>query len=148
MADRPVRYKVYTAPPRKLKKRRTKTGKPFTLFISILGICTLLFLAWLAVAKLSKPYLISHSESKQIEVIEKNINTLDAENESLRKEIKYLKSQRGVEVEARKLGWVKDGEVAVVVEKRSRTEKEWPAAPQQKESRWKSFWGRIAGAFK
>lgn len=145
MADRPVRYKVYTAPARRLKRRK-KPSRVLGVLITILGVCVLLLVVWLTLAKLTKPYLISHGESKQIEEIEKQIAELEADNKKLREEIDYIKSPRGIEIEARKLGWVKEGEVAIVVENKALTVNPVQPRTEKKESGWSAFWRKITGA--
>lgn len=67
-------------------------------------------------AKAVKPYLIYYNENKEIAEIQKQIATEKAENARLKHELKNLDTRLGMEVEARKQGWVKPGEVAVILE--------------------------------
>ena len=63
-----------------------------------------------------KPYLITYNESREIAKIKKQIAEAKAENARLKRELAYLKTPLGKEVEARKQGWVRPGEIAVILE--------------------------------
>lgn len=67
-------------------------------------------------AKLVKPYIIYRTENKEIAEIQKQIAAEKAENTRLKRELRDLDTRLGKEVEARKQGWVKPGEVAVILE--------------------------------
>lgn len=83
----------------------------------VLAIGAFILLAVGAViAKAARPYLITYNEAREIEQIKRQIAEAEAENKALREDIAYLQTKRGKEVEARKLGWVKKGEIAVIVE--------------------------------
>ena len=83
-------------------------------------------------AKASKPYVISYRESKDIAVIRKQIAEAEAENKSLKSQIGYLKTDRGKIVEARKLGFVRNGEISIVVGKPEDCEDSADRAPAKR----------------
>lgn len=87
----------------------------------VLASFVLLVSCYMVVAKVSKPYLISYRESKDIIDIKRQITEAKDENRSLKDQIEYLKTDRGKVAEARKLGFVKSGEISLVVGKQDRT---------------------------
>lgn len=93
-----------------------------------------------AVGKMAKPYVVGHREGKEIAEIKRQIAEAESENRELKAAIEYLSTPAGVEVEARKLGWVKKGEIAVVVE-RPRSEQS-TVGPVEDADRV-SFWRRV-----
>jgi len=101
------------------------------------------------VSKAARPYLISHAESKEISEINRQIAEANAENRALKKEIAYLSTPEGKEAEARKLGWVKAGEVAIVIERpqNSQGKAVQSADSLERESFWHAAGRRILGLF-
>jgi hypothetical protein len=70
------------------------------------------------IGKGAKPYLVGYTANKEIAQINQQIAHEKARQKDLSKQIGYLQTPAGMESEARKLGWVKEGEVAVVVDDR------------------------------
>jgi cell division protein FtsL len=132
------------------KKRPTRRTKTIRVIVSSLVIVIILAMAWKVVAKSIKPYRIGYSESKDIIEIKKQIAEAEAENKALKADIEYLKRPEGKLVEARKLGFVKEGEVAVVIEQPDRKQFEIDHIknpPPAEESYWKSLKRKIAKFF-
>jgi cell division protein FtsB len=103
------------------------------------------------VAKAIRPYREASLQSRQLAETKQQISSLDSENDSLRRRIAYLKTSDGIIVEARKMGYLKSGEIPFVVEglsqpdeplDASRVAPEPPNAPQ---SRAKRLWRRLTG---
>jgi cell division protein FtsL len=108
--------------PKKLKivsstsRKKTRSQKVVRALAVVLGTCVMLFCAYMVLAKATRPYLISYAESKEITDAKQQIAQAKAEHERLQRDIEYMKTPSGQEEEARKLGWVKQGEISVVVE--------------------------------
>lgn len=65
--------------------------------------------------KAARPFLLYVQESQENRRIEKQIAELRSENSTLRQRITYIKTPPGAEAEARALGWVREGEVSLVI---------------------------------
>ena len=118
----------------------------FFLLVAVAGVA-IFFGA--VISKAARPYLISYGESREIAQVKKEIAEAQAENNTLKRDINYLSTLKGKEAEARKLGWVKEGEVALVVQQPEDAEsKEIEQAKQQaKEPIWRTAGRRILELF-
>ena len=132
----------YGSTGRKLRRRRPAVARYFRAFLVVSASCVILVIISMGIAKIVRPYLISYGQSKETAEIERQIDETKKENKALKRDLKYLNRPEGKEVEARKLGWVKEGEVALVVGKPHKSESEDQAA-----SSAGSFWRRIANMF-
>ncbi|MCL6518791.1 MAG: septum formation initiator family protein [Armatimonadetes bacterium] len=125
----------------RLRKRPKKAYR----FLLILGYSFATILAvlclWHIVSKITEPYILDSRESREKTQIEREIARIEAENRNLRSEIAYLKTKAGIEAEARKLGMVKEGEIALIVQSPSKEESERSAG----ENAHPNIWQRIAG---
>lgn len=114
-------------------------------------LVVLLFIAiiWLVLAKAIKPYRISYVESREIADVRNQIAQAEADNKRLKEDIEYIQKPEGKMVEARKLGFVKEGEVAVVVEQpdREQYERDQMKTPPVKDTFLQSWKKRITGFF-
>lgn len=140
--------------PHQVVRRKTRRRRPlFARFIRVVlmlaVIASILFCAKAVIVKAARPYLISYGESKESSEIKLQMAEAYAESKVLKKEIPHLLSPEGMEAEARKLGWVKKGEVAIVVEqpKQSQIERSGPAGPSERESCWHVIGRHILGLF-
>lgn len=102
-----------TAGPKRRRSRRPHYTRMIVIVLSITGI---LLGVGAVIGKGAKPYLVGHTEGREIEQINRQIAQEEARRIDLNKQIEYLQTPAGMESEARKLGWVKEGEVAVVVD--------------------------------
>ncbi len=128
----------YWSRPRKRKSGLRRLARASLMGITLAGV---LLGAGGVIAKVAKPYLVGRGEARKISEINRQIGELESENEELTKEISYLSTPSGMEAEARKLGWVKEGETAVVVEG---SQNEAAFAESQRAGR-RSFWQRVGG---
>lgn len=94
------------------------------------------------VAKITRPYLISYGESREVSNLKRQIASATAENRQLKSDINSIGKSQGKEAEARKLGWVKKGEIAIVVEQPQKTGLE-----SAEERAGKSCWQRVGDWF-
>ncbi len=103
------------------KKRGRRTAR------RILGLWARLALLTLAVgvlavaafglaAKAVKPYREAQRQTRQLARAQSEASALDSENDALRQRIAYLKTPQGQMEEARKMGYVRPGEIPFVVE--------------------------------
>ncbi|GEM_PF-2714977 len=98
------------------KKRRSKQTRYTRIAVTTLAIAGVLFGVGAVISKAAKPYVVGYSESREITEITQQIAEEEARRRELKSEIRYLQTPAGMEAEARKLGWVKEGEISVVVE--------------------------------
>ncbi|HHX38384.1 MAG TPA: hypothetical protein GX715_00330 [Armatimonadetes bacterium] len=69
-------------------------------------------LVWLTCAAL-RPYLLDREEVAAIRRLSAEVAAVEAQNDALRRRIAVLKTPKGIEVEARRLGWVQPGEILI-----------------------------------
>ena len=65
--------------------------------------------------KIVRPFQLCSAEGREERRIAREIETLSKENAALERQIDYLKTPRGVAEAARKLGYVKPGEIMLVI---------------------------------
>lgn len=68
------------------------------------------------VTKAIRPYREAGAQKSQMTVTRRQIADIDQQNAALRQHIAYLQTDDGVATEARKMGFVKPGEIPIVVE--------------------------------
>lgn len=73
----------------------------------------MLVLLGLAGAWAIQPFILAHQETRQIRALQAEVAALEAKNEALRRRARILNTPKGIEVEARRLGWVRPGEVLI-----------------------------------
>lgn len=105
-----------------MKQRRSRTrtlAKRLERAIRVGALITVAVLGlWIistSSKKVARPFNLYISEASENQRIEQQISELKAENEAMRRRIDYLKTPAGSESEARALGWVREGEVSLVV---------------------------------
>lgn len=84
------------------------------LLLCFLGV--LVFLAVALVAKAVRPYREAQGQSVQLARTQAESSALAAQNALLTRHIAYLKTSDGVASEARKMGYLRPGEIPIVVE--------------------------------
>lgn len=108
--------KVIHIKPRKTKKSRSRKTRFARIAVMSLAAAGVLFVAGSVIGKVLEPYVVGYGENREIAQVTEQIRQLEAERRDLKRQIRYVQTPAGMEAEARKLGWVKEGEVAVVVE--------------------------------
>jgi len=128
---------------------RARFARALRVVLALASAIAVLCVLGTLISKAARPYLISHAESKEISEINRQIAEANAENRALKKEIAYLSTPEGKEAEARKLGWVKAGEVAIVIEQPQDSQGEGgqSADSSGRESFWHAAGRRILGLF-
>lgn len=121
-------YNLHEEIPSRAQRRRRAGRKPariLPLWARVTLLALAVFVMALAVvglvAKAIKPYQEARQQSRQLQQTKKQIGSLDAENDSLRRRIAYLRTTDGIIVEARKMGYRKPGEIPFVVESPSQS---------------------------
>lgn len=111
------------APRRAKPSRKSQWKKPprilgvwarVALLFCFLGV--LVFLAVALVAKAVRPYREARAQSVQLARTQAESSALAAQNALLQRHITYLKTSDGVASEARKMGYLRPGEIPIVVE--------------------------------
>lgn len=132
---------------------RRKSDKPFKppkflrmLLILVIAVAGLYCVKATAV-KILKPYVISYGESKEIDEIKKQIAVASAENRQIKRDISYVATPQGKEAEARKLGWVKKGEVTLVVDQPQQPKFTVEPSVAVKRTFWQNTSWRLVGMF-
>lgn len=108
---------------RREKKTKTVAKKiERAIRFGIVGAAIILsvWIAFSCVKKTVRPFNLYFIEARETKHIDNDIKKLKTENASLRNKANYLKTKEGAETEARQLGWVRKGEIALVVEKQSK----------------------------
>ena len=99
---------------RRAKRRRRKfpwaPGLRKAAWIVIVGF----ILARLAVTG-ATPYLTRLRVSRETEQCQRKLDAVRKENERLQSEVSFLSSPNGLEAEARRMGYVRKGEIALIM---------------------------------
>ena len=144
---------MVTTMPKRIHRKRPKTKRRFKAprFLRVLLVLVViavgLYLGWLVARKISKPYVISYTESTEIASIQKQIADAKTENSQLKRDLEYLATPQGKEAEARRLGWVKKGETALVVQQPAQPQFQGEQSEAMKESFWQSVCRSVVKVF-
>ena len=135
------------APRRRIPRRRPPLRPWMKHSLLVLLIAMMLAISVVAVIKIVRPYREARQQSQQLARNRAKLAAIRAQNAELRQRIAYLKTDDGQTTEARKLGFVRPGEIPIVVEDTSAPSAPAasPAAPRTPHSAPHSFWGRWAG---
>lgn len=122
-----------------------------TLLVAAVGV--LGFIMFGLITKALRPYLEARVQKGQMSTTQGQIARLDRENADLRRRIAYLKTPDGMTTEARKMGYVKPGEIPIIVEGQTPAPGISPAPPPpaaapppaREGSRARRLWRRIIG---
>ncbi len=111
--------------PKERRRRRKKSAILAKLAVIVALSCAALVVFAIG-NKIVRPFRLWFVEKQSVNQLQTKLAELKHENIELQAKREYLKSAAGAENEARRLGYVSPGEVAVVIE----TSK--PKAPAQK----------------
>lgn len=79
---------------------------------AVLCVAAVLLLGYLGVVAL-RPFLLDREARAEVRRLKAAVAAAEAANEALRQRIPLLKTEKGIEVEARRHGWVRPGEVLI-----------------------------------
>lgn len=140
--------------------RRKKVGwkRPRRIFslwarvgMAVAVIVVSIFLAINLIAKAARPYREAGIQKSQLSATVQRSDALATENAALARRIMYLKSPQGIASEARKMGYLRPGEIPMVVEGSAERslDRTVPAAPRLLPSRSgdpiRKFWSQMLG---
>lgn len=107
-------------------KKRTRTTRPasrrgrrtrnnLTIAVRVVCVVALLVGGALLFNKIKRPIALLHNERRERDRVVAEYNSLRDENEKLRRQLAYIKTSRGITQAARKQGFVKPGEISLVI---------------------------------
>lgn len=148
------RHEAANPPPRRSKPGRRGPRRILGLwarlamlvvFIGVLGI-----MAVRLVAKIIHPYSEAGTQTRQLSASWQQLAMLDEDNTSLRQKIADLRTPSGITREARKMGYVRPGEIPFVVEGQMPSSSlnvptALPAAVAPAPGRAARFWHHLTG---
>lgn len=103
-------------PPRRRKPRRTVLNAVVlpALKTGILVLIVVIVSAAI-INKIARPFKLWNREDREVRQVAAELSALRKENVELERRLRYLKTPEGVAQAARRLGWVKPGEVSLVL---------------------------------
>jgi cell division protein FtsB len=99
-------------PPRRRRPKRSVWRK---IVWPLIKISVIAALAVFIIGKVARPFRLYGREYRETKQIAFQLESLREENAALERRIKYLKTAEGSAQAARKLGWVKPGEITLVL---------------------------------
>lgn len=103
------------------------------------------------IAKAIRPYREARAQQRQLADTQRQIAALDVQNDALKRRIAYLKTPDGVTHEARKMGYLKPGEIPLVFEgapvaaQAPAAPSTLPPQPTSPGARARRWWRRLTG---
>jgi hypothetical protein len=146
MATRVSRTGQRSSTRRRGGRRRSRAVKLLKVMLQILVAFAIAYCVKAAIAKAARPTVINYREKKEVALLQQQIGAARAENIQLKGDITDIDTKPGKVSEARKLGWVKKGETAIVVEQPQKTALE-TAEPIAGKSCWRRAGDWLAGLF-
>lgn len=127
------------------KKRRKKPVlglmPRFGLIVLVVGFAAVASIA--IGTKIAQPYEMMHQERAQVATLKTALDQTDAQNAAMQQQADYLTRPDGEEAAARAQGYVKPGEVSLIIEQPSAAT---PAsAPDGFADRMRRAWNHLVG---
>ncbi|MFQ3548874.1 MAG: septum formation initiator family protein [Armatimonadota bacterium] len=111
-----VNYAESRIPPKRRKVKPKFWKKRFVqLIFAVIISASAIFVVHSIALKLLEPYKLYNAEAKELENIKTELAQIKSENAALERKIKYLKTPEGAAAAARENGWVKQGEIILVL---------------------------------
>ncbi len=98
----------------RLRRRRKRSVWRKTI-IPIIGAFLAVMFVVACINKVVRPFKLYSREYQATEELRRQYESCKRENVTLQRRIKYLKTQTGAAQAARELGWVKPGEITLVL---------------------------------
>lgn len=106
-------------PKRASRQRSRRRRRPRSYPLQLLGAATLvagiLFVAVIVVEKAVHPYWLGHQVGQEVATLQSKLRAQQQRNAALRQEVRYLKSDEGAEVLARRAGYHRPGEQVLLL---------------------------------
>ena len=94
------------------RRRRLRTWQKFLLATIIVAVG---FGSFAVLRKIYRPIDLMWENRTEVRKMEDHLNAVQKENSELQTKRKYLQSAQGAETEARKLGFVRPGEISIII---------------------------------
>ena len=106
----------YSPYPGRKRTRRSWFRKKVWPFLTLAAVLALLgTTGYLVVGKIARPFRLCNREQAETRRLEAELEALRKENARLERAIRYLHTSEGISNAARKLGWVRPGEIMLVL---------------------------------
>lgn len=116
MSDSPRRAVPKRVPPRRRRPRKTVFRNLVLPALKLTAVLVIIGLLGNVVAcKVLRPFKLCSREDGETRRIASEFQTLKKENAELERRLNYLKTPDGIAKSSRRLGWVKPGEVTLVL---------------------------------
>ena len=103
-------------PPHPKRRKRPSPKKLVWFAIKVVVVVVLAALIGNAVAgKIARPFQLCGAEDRELQRVRTELSALRKENAVLERRLRHLKSKAGISSIARKLGYVKPGEIMLVI---------------------------------
>lgn len=103
-------------PPRRRRPPRTIfRGLILPLFKLAVVLTVGFLLGSMALGKIARPFKLYSREDREAQRVASELDAIRKENAELQRRINYLNTPQGIAQAARKLGWVKPGEITLVL---------------------------------
>lgn len=113
-----------SAPGRRRRPITRVALKPWLIRIAVVAVA--LVLGTFVVCKVLRPIRLVGNERRAKAKVVSDYNGLRKQNDELRRRVAYLKTPEGIAQEARKQGFVKPGEISLVIPEHSSPAKRGP----------------------
>lgn len=97
------------------KSRQKKRSFFLKAIIPLTMFCVIVAAGLVVVGKVSQPFLLYSREKRATDELKMKLETCQKENAELERRIKYIQTPEGAAQAARELGWVKPGEITLVM---------------------------------
>ena len=105
---------------RRAKQRRRRMRRVPTLWVRMTALAVFLVVILIGMVGLTlkavRPYREAGVQSRRLAATRRRIANLDGRNAALRRQIAYLNTAEGVASEAHKMGYLRPGEIPLVIE--------------------------------
>lgn len=103
-------------PPRRRRRQRTIWRNLILPALKVVVVVSLIAATGVfAAGRISRPIKLLNAENRETQQVASSLTSLREENAQIERQIKYLKTPRGKAQAARKLGYVKPGEITLVL---------------------------------
>ncbi|MCX6343965.1 MAG: septum formation initiator family protein [Armatimonadetes bacterium] len=113
-ATRPESHATTRERLRPVRRRRKRSVWRKTILPLFLYSCVIVAVVFL-IGRISRPFVFYDREIQATQKLQNQVDAYRAENAALERRIKYLQTPEGAAQAARELGWVKPGEITLVI---------------------------------
>lgn len=111
----PRRVQRRIPPRRRRPKRSVFRSYVLPLLKVAVIVVAVVAVGGVVLAKIARPFQLWSREDREVQRIASELDALKKENADLQRQIKYLGTPQGIAQAARRLGWVKPGEITLVL---------------------------------